>query len=261
MDVDSRQGNLELIKLFKRHRMDLASIIEGWNDDSFELTLRCLERWRDRVARSISSNLNNAEVMRFRGEEIYATNLNGSVSLANNLDKQEAYVMSLINELEKYPEHCLVKAESSSVLVEKQNTGRNIFIGHGRSDCWRALRGFIESELKLPWDEFSRVPVAGTTTRDRLLEMLDNSCFAFLILTCDDELASGDHIARMNVIHETGLFQGRLGFERAIVVLENGCQEFSNIHGIGQIRFEKNNISSAFEEVRGVLKREGVVLQ
>ena len=29
--------------------------------------------------------------------------------------------------------------------------------------------------------------------------------------------------ARMNVIHEVGLFQGRLGFERAIVLLEEGC--------------------------------------
>jgi hypothetical protein len=30
---------------------------------------------------------------------------------------------------------------------------------------------------------------------------------------------------------------GRLGFERAIILLEDGCQEFSNIHGLGQIRF------------------------
>jgi predicted nucleotide-binding protein len=39
----------------------------------------------------------------------------------------------------------------------------------------------------------------------------------------------------MNVIHEAGLFQGRLGFERAIILLEDGCEEFSNIQGYGQI--------------------------
>ena len=65
--------------------------------------------------------------------------------------------------------------------------------------------------------------------------------------------------ARMNVIHEVGLFQGRLGFTKAIVVLEEGCEEFSNIQGLGQIRFPKNNISAAFEEIRAVLEREGLV--
>jgi predicted nucleotide-binding protein len=43
----------------------------------------------------------------------------------------------------------------------------------------------------------------------------------------------------MNVVHEAGLFQGRLGFERAIILLEEGCKSFSNIEGLGQIRFPK----------------------
>ena len=49
----------------------------------------------------------------------------------------------------------------------------------------------------------------------------------------------------MNVIREAGLFQGRLGFTRAIVMLEEGCEEFSNIEGLGQIRFPNNNIKAA----------------
>ncbi len=59
--------------------------------------------------------------------------------------------------------------------------------------------------------------------------------------------------ARMNVIHEVGLFQGRLGFTKAIVLLEEGCEEFSNIQGLGQVRFPRGNITAAFEEVRAVL--------
>jgi hypothetical protein len=55
------------------------------------------------------------------------------------------------------------------------------------------------------------------------------------------------------------LFQGRLGFTKAIVLLEDGCKEFSNIQGLGQIRFEKGQVSTAFEEVRRVLEREGLV--
>ena len=64
---------------------------------------------------------------------------------------------------------------------------------------------------------------------------------------------------RMNVVHEAGLFQGRLGFTRAVVMLEEGCEQFSNIEGLGQIRFPHGNIAAAFEEVRRVLEREGLI--
>jgi predicted nucleotide-binding protein len=52
--------------------------------------------------------------------------------------------------------------------------------------------------------------------------MLDDAGFAFLVLTGEDELKEGQLQARMNVVHEAGLFQGRLGFEKAIVLLEEG---------------------------------------
>ncbi len=89
--------------------------------------------------------------------------------------------------------------------------------------------------------------------------MLDQSCMAFLVLTAEDEQTDGTLHARENVIHEAGLFQGRLGFEKAIILLEEGCEEFSNIHGLGQIRFPKRNIKAVFEEIREVLEREGVI--
>ena len=43
----------------------------------------------------------------------------------------------------------------------------------------------------------------------------------------------------MNVVHEAGLFQGRLGFTRAIVLLEEGCAEFSNIQGLQRSDFRR----------------------
>jgi hypothetical protein len=61
------------------------------------------------------------------------------------------------------------------------------------------------------------------------------------------------------LLHEVGLFQGRIGFGRAIVLLEEGCDEFSNIHGLGQLRFPKGNISAKFEDIRAVLEREGLI--
>ena len=143
--------------------------------------------------------------------------------------------------------------------VRMRESGDKVFIGHGRSLVWRELKDFLAGRLSLQWDEFNRVPVAGVSNKERLSAMLDGSCFALLVLTAEDQLADGVLQPRQNVVHEAGLFQGRLGFERAIIVLEEGCEEFSNVEGLGQIRFPKGRISACFEEVRAVLEREGIV--
>ena len=94
------------------------------------------------------------------------------------------------------------------------------------------LRDFIKDRMRLPWDEFNRIAVAGIPNTVRLSTMLDAAAIAFLVLTAEDERADGGKLqARMNVVHEAGLFQGRLGFTRAIILLEEGCEEFSNIEG------------------------------
>ena len=137
--------------------------------------------------------------------------------------------------------------------------GKNIFIGHGQSQAWLDLKEFIKDRLGLSYDEFNRVSIAGLTNITRLSEMLDFAAIAFIVLTAEDEHTDGTVRARMNVIHEAGLFQGRLGFKRAIVLLEEGCEEFSNINGLGQIRFPKGNVGAKFEEIRRVLEREGII--
>jgi hypothetical protein len=134
-----------------------------------------------------------------------------------------------------------------------------IFLGHGRSSVWRDLKDFIQERLKLQWDEFNRESTAGKSTKERLEAMLDDAVFAFLVMTGEDERADGTKQARMNVIHEVGLFQGRLGFERAIILLEDGCEEFSNVQGVTQIRFPPGKIGTQFEEVRRVLEREKIL--
>lgn len=137
--------------------------------------------------------------------------------------------------------------------------GTKIFIGHGRSSDWRDLKDFLVDRLGLAYDEFNRESAAGISTSTRLEEMLDNAAFAFLVMTAEDENAEGQKQARMNVIHEVGLFQGRLGFRKAIILLEHGCEEFSNIVGLGQIRFEAGRLRDKSEEIRQVLEREGIV--
>ena len=86
--------------------------------------------------------------------------------------------------------------------------------------------------------------------------MLSKASFAILVLTGEDKTSEEGFRARQNVIHEAGLFQGRLGFNRAIILLEEGTEEFSNIQGIEKIRFAKRNIKETFGEVLATLRRE-----
>lgn len=178
------------------------------------------------------------------------------LSAALEVKKQKNVVNEVVMVIRRSILH-IVRVEHSDATLCRR--GSKIFIGHGRSQLWHDLKDFIKERLSLPWDEFNRIPVAGVTNIERLSEMLDAAAVAFVVLTAEDELADGKVQARMNVIHEVGLFQGRLGFTRAIVLLEEGCEEFSNIQGLGQIRFPTKNVSAAFEEIRRVLEREGLL--
>jgi hypothetical protein len=131
-----------------------------------------------------------------------------------------------------------------------------IFIGHGRSKAWRELKDHLVDMHSYKVEAFEVGARAGHQIRDILEDLLEKSSLAFLVLTGEDEMVDQQIRARQNVIHETGLFQGRLGFSKAIVLLENGVEEFSNLHGIQHIPFEKDHISGAFGHVLAVIKRE-----
>lgn len=133
---------------------------------------------------------------------------------------------------------------------------RKVFIGHGRSPVWKDLKTFLTERLSLECIEFNTEPPAGVPTADRLSQMLQETAFAFVVFTGEDAHVDGSLHARENAIHELGLFQGRLGLRKAIVLLEEGCQEFSNIVGVGQIRFPRGSPLARAEEIRQVLERE-----
>lgn len=153
----------------------------------------------------------------------------------------------------------LKNVEAMQVPTSNPPQGTKIFIGHGHSDEWRKLKEYLTEGLGLQCEEYSRVANAGKTITVRLTSMLEAAQFAFIVMTAEDEVAEGEVRARENVVHEAGLFQGRLGFEKAILVSEKTCHIFSNIHGLERINFSTGNIKEAFSDVHGVLVREGVV--
>lgn len=131
-----------------------------------------------------------------------------------------------------------------------------IFIGHGRSPLWGDLKDHLHEKHGYEVSAYEIGARAGHAVRDVLEDMLAKSSFALLVMTAEDEMSDGQKRARQIVVHEAGLFQGRLGFRRAIVVLESGAEEFSNIHGIEQIRFSPRAIKGTFGDMVATIKRE-----
>jgi hypothetical protein len=130
-----------------------------------------------------------------------------------------------------------------------------VFIGYGgRSRAWRDLQDFL-TRLGVAVETFQSETRVGQTITDVLEGMLDRANFAFLVHTAEDDMGDGRMRARENIVHETGLFQGRLGLDRAIIVREEGTEQFSNVHGLQEIRFPSGQIHVAFGEVIEVLRK------
>lgn len=90
----------------------------------------------------------------------------------------------------------------------------------------------------------------GGTTMQSLVETAHSVDFAVFIITSDDELYKDGLIVKMpndNVIMEYGLFCGIIGGSRSILFVENDktIRMPSNLDGITQIRFEKNDTHTA----------------
>lgn len=96
---------------------------------------------------------------------------------------------------------------------------------------------------------------SGHSIRDILDDMLAEATFAVLVMTAEDEQADGTFRARQNVVHEVGLFQGRLGFPRAIVVRQEGVEMLSNLDGIQYVPFTAH-IRETYGEVLSAIRRE-----
>jgi hypothetical protein len=128
-----------------------------------------------------------------------------------------------------------------------------LFIGHGHSPVWRELADHLRDQHGYRIVAFESARRSGRSITDILVDMTREASFAILVHTAEDEQADGRLRARQNVIHETGLFQGCLGLDRAIVVREHGCEDFSNLAGVQELHY-RNEIREVFGDVLAALR-------
>jgi len=139
---------------------------------------------------------------------------------------------------------------------QKKSVPNNIFIGHGQSDLFHKVQTHIQDEFTAQIETFERNKVAGRQVVQTLDAMLDKSNFAVIVATADDEAADGPR-ARQNVVHEIGLFQGRLGIERVAVLMEQGITHFLNLSGVLYLEFEPGKIEQTWTDLDKTLRKAG----
>ena len=180
------------------------------------------------------------------------------INFWKGLDAAQSLLESMIEDIEADR-----VAVIEGVPSKKPDSGERrpcIFIGHGRSALWRQVKSFLEDALGLTVVCYESESRAGESIVPILEKMLAEAEFAVLLLTGEDETASGSVRARQNVVHEIGPFQSRLGFNKAILLKQLGVEDFTNVDGLQYISFAEDRIEQAFPELIRALKREGLLL-
>jgi predicted nucleotide-binding protein len=145
--------------------------------------------------------------------------------------------------------------DAPAAAVRVDAPALRVFIGHGHSAAWRELKDHLTDQHGFETSAYEVGARAGHWIRDILESLLTDASFAILVMTAEDQTAANGVRARQNVVHELGLFQGKLGFARAIVVNERGVELFSNIDGLQRVEFGANNIREAFGDVVAALRQ------
>jgi predicted nucleotide-binding protein len=162
--------------------------------------------------------------------------------------KEPAQIKAVLNVFETHKEKSLLPVETPK---KKEPV---VFIGHGHSEDWKQLRDHLRDKHGIEVEFYEAGPRAGHTIENVLETMLAKATIAFFVMTGEDETVAGSMNPRLNVVHELGLFQGKLGFKKGIILLKRGAAEFSNIAGLQQIRF--TDITEVFGEVVATINQE-----
>jgi hypothetical protein len=131
-----------------------------------------------------------------------------------------------------------------------------VFVSHGHDETTRLLvTQFLEGRLQHAPVVLKEDIGGARAIVEKLEESSKDIDCALVLLTGDDATEAGGTRARQNVIHELGYFQGLLGRDRIVLVLEEGVESLSNIAGLEHISFPRGKVRSAFEDIRLALEK------
>lgn len=181
----------------------------------------------------------------------------------SNNDSTVKRIFEIINKLNSLSSEDLQNEINQMIprtqIIQENNKNGYVFIGHGGNKLWARVQIYLKDELKLQTMTFEDQSHTSESIVPILEGFLSKAIFAVMVLTAEDETIDGKARARQNVIHESGLFQGRIGFKKVVLLKQDNIEEFTNVAGLQYISFNNDNIDQTFYELGRVLKREGLI--
>ena len=182
-----------------------------------------------------------------------------TIGMSTNYEYSKRYI-GILKALKTSIEKNIIPFEDEYNNTNENFHENSIFIGHGRSKLWKEVALYLKDELHLSCvNYFEKKSQAGRFIGDALRDFQNETTFAIIVMTAEDETKDNTMRTRQNVVHETGFFHGKLGFEKVAILKQDGVETFSNIDGLQYIPFSGNNINQTFTELQKMLKRENII--
>jgi len=248
MNQDS-EGGLRIVKFIDEHKLKTKPIVftaygsidnvkSAYKKKIFDYVEKGLPESRAELLASVykASNAPNNKFQFYLSEK--ENNLLSELLPAYNNDLNQIIVKGLN----------LVKSNNKSGID-------CIFIAHGNNKEWREVETYIKDELKFKVLAYETESHSVEFTHEAIENLLDKCNFAVIVMSDDDYTKEGKARARQNVIHEMGLFQGRYGHKRVIVMKKKSVELNSNLIGKNLIEYH-NNIDEGFHKLKKALGKK-----
>ena len=221
-------------------------------------------QWARRVHVTLSSWGRGEDANRFSGTSYNSVPGHPWFNLESKIEAYSRVLKALRDDVANHPDFWKTQLEPKRTAELKPippPKPDRVFLGHGRNPLWSKVHIHLKDELRLSVEAWESESRASRYPLDVLKQLLDSCTFAVLVQTGEDQTSDGTMRARQNVVHEIGLFQGRLGFERVALVAQEDIESFSNIQGLQVIYFPGQKIEAAYYELDKMLVREKLIKQ
>jgi predicted nucleotide-binding protein len=138
---------------------------------------------------------------------------------------------------------------------------RRVFLAHGPSPEWEKMHTFLahDGEIFVETFDADDVEQGLESSSSRIAQRIEQCGFAVCLLV-DDKGDSEATAANQQVLQYAGVFQGRYGFERVALVVEEGCEVLSNVAGLIRLEYPRGDIDRVFWRLEQMLRREGLIV-
>jgi len=253
----------EAIAILDQLRKELDGLVTS-RDQSLDLGIERLARLTNRVEKQLNDWGLSRDSLRFRNVTFERRWSDPNGNFYNEVKAKDRVLRVLREDMAIHPESYVSKpppVQTASSGPEKpvSKKSERVFLGHGGNKLWARVHMHLKEDLLLDVEAWESTPRAGHHSVEVLKALLSSCTFAVIVATGEDATSQGNLRARQNVVHEVGLFQGRVGFEKVALLRQEGIEEFSNLAGLQVISFPGDKIEASFYELDRMLKRESLI--